>query len=279
MYDSHAHVISDDPVSFPAANPDEPEVAAFLASPFPATQLLRQMDECEVGKALVVQRGQIYAFDNRYVLAASAESGGRLKAVCGVNAQAEDCGSTVRQLQTAGAGGVRLMARMGAPDFAWLDGPASAGFWQASADLGLPVCVHFFSRNRDEGLARLDGLLDRYPVRDLVIDHLANGPIASSTDCGIDDALRRISERVNVSIKFTAIPLNDLASRGIDAGSVLAAHAALFGTERLVWGSDVTQSKGTYAEITASGRAAVAGFTDEDQERMLQGNVARIYGL
>lgn len=279
MYDSHAHVISDDLAAFPAMDAADPAVAARLRDPYTAETLLRDMDDAGVNKALLVQRGQIYGFDNRYILAAAGASGGRLKAVCGVDAADPGCGAAVRRLREQGAAGVRLMARLGERSFGWLDGEHAEGFWRAAVDCALPVCVHFFSWNREEGLERLERLLDRHPVAHLVIDHLTNAPIASAAECGIDAPVRRLSERASVTLKFTAIPLNDLAERGIDAGQVLKAYLALFGADRLLWGSDVTQSRGGYGEMVTSGRAAVAGFPADVRDRLLQANVARIYDL
>jgi len=279
MYDSHAHVISGNVRDFPPVAGADSTVVAKLATPFTAETLLAAMDRQGVGKALLVQRGQVYGYDNRYVIAAAATSGGRLKAVCGIDATDPDCGGQVRDLHAQGAAGVRLMAPMGERGFEWLDGAQADGFWRASADLGVPVCVHFFPWNRDEGMQRLGHLLDRYSIADLVIDHLANGPIASAEACGIDDLLRRLSERRNVALKFTAIPLNDLMDRGIDAGAVVGAYLELFGPDRLLWGSDVTQSRGEYGDLVASGRAAIAFLPAAVQDALLRANVARIYAL
>jgi predicted TIM-barrel fold metal-dependent hydrolase len=279
MHDSHAHIIADNFERYPPANPADPTIAAILREPFTADRLLAQMDAASVGKALVVQRGQVYGFDNSYVIAAAAQSGGRLKAVCGIDAGKADCGNELARLHAQGAAGFRLMAPFGDKSLDWLDGPAAAAFWAAAAAAGAPVCVHFFNWNRQDGLDRLDALLETYPIADLVIDHLTNGPIENVDQCGIDAGVLRLSERHNVSLKFTAIPLNALAERGIDAGAVLAAYLAIFGPERLLWGSDVTQSKGTYAQIVATGRSAVASFPEPIQTKLLQSNTARIYGL
>lgn len=289
MYDSHAHIISDDAVAYPPAHAADPQVAAKLEDAFTAGRLLARMDHCGVTGALVVQRGQVYGYDNRYVLAASAASGGRLRAVCGIDATDPDCGGAVRRCREAGAVGVRLMARMGSGGFDWLDGPDAGAFWTAAEETGLPVCVHFFGWNREEGLARLERLLDRHALAHVVIDHLTNSAITGPDDgsdpavsmaaLGLDEAARRLADRGNVALKFTAIPLNDLAARGIDATAVIGAWLALFGAERLLWGSDVTQSRGDYEELVASGRAAVAALPDPVRHLLLHGNTARIYGL
>lgn len=279
MHDSHAHIISDNLTQYPPANAEDPRIAVMLGDAFTAERLMAQMDDCGVAKALLVQRSQVYGFDNRYVIGAAAESGGRFKAVCNIDVRRDGCGDDVARLHSDGAAGFRLMTGLRDTSFDWLDGAASLPFWAKMADLGAPLCVHFFGWNRLEGLSRLDQLLDRYPLSHVVIDHLTNGPIESAADSGIDEWVHRMAGRTNVALKFTAIPLNGLAERDIDANAVLAAYLALFGPDRLLWGSDITQSKGSYPEMVASGRKAVAGFPEEVQAKLLAENVARIYGL
>lgn len=279
MHDSHAHIISDNLAKYPAANPDDPKVVEVLNDPFPAERLIDEMTSCGVSKALVVQRGQIYGFDNSYVIDAAKASNGKLKAVCNVDISQNACGDEVTKLHGSGAAGFRLMANIQDKTFNWLDGPNAPAFWSSVSDLCVPVCVHFFVWNRDEGLTRLETLLDKYPVTQLVIDHLTNGPIGNEVDSGIDDLVRRMGDRANVSLKFTSIPLNSLAERQLDASRVLDAYLAIFSADRLLWGSDVTQSKGSYAEMVARGRQAVERFPQDIQTKLLEANVARIYNL
>lgn len=279
MHDSHAHIISDNPTRYPVVNPDDPRIATLLRDAFTAERLMEQMDDSGVSKALIVQRSQVYGFDNLYIIEAAAASNGRLKAVCNINAREDGCRQDVAQLHASGAVGFRLMADIDDKSFEWLDGPAATAFWIKASELATPVCVHFFRWNREEGLARLDTLLDHHPVAHVVIDHLTNSPIESVDKCGIDDWVRRMADRKNVSLKFTAIPLNELAERDIDVNDVLNAYLAIFGPDRLLWGSDVTQSKGAYAELVAKGAGAVTTLPPDVQTCLLESNVARIYNL
>jgi L-fuconolactonase len=277
MFDSHAHIVTADTAAWPVARPDDPAVRQILARAYPAEALIADMDAQGVARALVVQRGQIYGFDNRYVLAAAAASGGRLRAVCGVDAGDPGCAATLHGLHRAGAAGFRLMARPGATDFAWLDGDGTGAFWPTAAALGLPVCVHLFGWNRFEGLVRLAALLHRHRVEHVVIDHFSNAPIAGPDDCGIDEPLRAIAGLPGAVLKFSSIPLNALAERGIDATPVIDAYLDLMGRERLIWGSDITQSAGSYATMVARGRVAVAHLPAATQDLLLNTNTARLY--
>ena len=61
--------------------------------------------------------------------------------------------------------------------------------------------------------------------------------------------------------------------------TIAAEVSQLVGAERLTWGSDVTQSAGSYAEMVALARDAVRDFDATTQQLLLAGTVARVYGL
>ncbi len=279
MLDCHAHIISGDREKFPPAHLGNDKIDQLIDNAFDSERLIGAMDDQGVDRALVVQRGQIYGFDNSYVCTAAQASCGRFLAVCNINGRDPGNLEQARICQAEGAAGYRLMGRPDEIGFDWLDGPDCQPFWRWLADEGAVICVHLFPSNRDEGLARLAELLAKYPVHHLVIDHLANGPITSESEVGIDDALKRLADNANVALKFTAIPLNSLAEQGIDAAAVLARYIALFGADRLLWGSDITQSAGTYANMADLARRAVAGFDTDTRAMLLHDNAVRIYGI
>ncbi|MGR4863111.1 amidohydrolase family protein [Caulobacter sp. LARHSG274] len=277
--DCHAHVVTADRIAFPPVRADDAAIDVVVARNFDTQQLLGDMTAQGVGQALLVQRGQIYGFDNSYICEAAAKSGGRLKPVCAINARQEGCGQVAHDWRRRGATGFRLMAGLHETGFEWLDGPYAKGLWDAAADWQLPMCVHLFPKARSEGLERLIALTDRYPKLPIVVDHLTNVVITGPGETGIDDLLRRLAERPNVILKFTTIPLGGLKERGLHAAEVLRAYIALVGPERLTWGSDVTQSAGSYAEMVALARDAVGQFDAATQRLLLAGTVMKTYGL
>jgi predicted TIM-barrel fold metal-dependent hydrolase len=278
IVDSHAHVVAGDLMTFPPAQPDDPGVQAVLARPFPAESLLRNMDETGVRQALLVQRGQIYRFDNSYICEAARESGGRLHAVCAIDARREDCADQARAWADRGAVGFRVMAYNGEQNTDWFTGENAKGLWRQCADLGLPLCVHLFPNLRTAGLEALALLLGEFPAVSVVLDHLGNPGSVSAADPGLDAAITRLADRRNLYLKFTTIPLGQLDNEGEDTSAVLDAYISTFGAARLMWGSDVTQSPGDYGHMVNLARKATAGV-GEAQALML-GEVARtVYGL
>jgi predicted TIM-barrel fold metal-dependent hydrolase len=278
IYDSHAHLISSDRERYPPSMADDVPVDVF-DNPMTAERLLGEMDRNGVDHALLVQRGTVYGFDNSYVCDSARLYPGRLRAVCAIDARQPDCGKTARRWVEEGAVGLRVMEPVRGGDLSWLQGEAAEGVWRVAEVLGLPLCVHLFPWNRSQGLAAIDAGMAAHPDLAVVIDHFSNLPIDPSGQPQIDDALRRVAARPNAVLKFTTIPLGRLARDGIEAGPLVTSMAGLFGPDRLIWGSDVAQSAGTYAKMVALGRAAVRHLAPPEQAAILDGNTRRVYRL
>jgi predicted TIM-barrel fold metal-dependent hydrolase len=277
MLDSHAHILSRDTIRFPPAQTTPESLELLNKNAFPAEELLAAMDATGVQRALLVQRGQIYGADNSLVCHAAMAHPDRLRAVCAINTRTPDCLDAARSWLDAGAVGLRLMGGPQEPGLEWLAGESARAVWRLCADRGATLCVHLFRSRREEGLAQIMALLDTFALPTLVIDHLTNALIDDASG-GIDPALQQLSQRANVVLKFTTIPLGDLRQRGIDSGAVLAAYVGQFGSDRLIWGSDITQSPGSYSDMVALAREATSGLPGEVQRQLLGENAARIYG-
>ena len=66
IFDSHAHVISEDFDRYPAS-PLSGKLDRRLDDPMTAERLIREMDAARVRHAVLVQRAHVYGYDNRYV--------------------------------------------------------------------------------------------------------------------------------------------------------------------------------------------------------------------
>lgn len=280
MIDTHAHLVTSDTQSYPPSPPSGELKPGELDNGTTVERLLAEMDENGVEKAVLVQRGSIYGFDSSYVCDSAARRPDRLAAVCSIEATRPDCGEQVRYwIEQRGATGLRLMELVKGADFAWLDGPNARLAWEQAAALGAPMAVHFFPWNRAEGLTRLARILESTPGLEVVVDHFAaiksdSGP----PDHGVDELLKQIAAFDRASVKFTTIPLGRLDTAEIDFRLVVRRVADLFGPERMMWGSDITQSPGTYDYMVELGRRAVEQFSAAEQEQILAGTAHRVYG-
>jgi predicted TIM-barrel fold metal-dependent hydrolase len=243
-------------------------------------RLIATMDEANVDKAVLVQRGSIYGFDSSYVCDSAARFPERFAAVCSIDATRPDCGAGVHYWVTErGAAGIRLMELVRSSSLEWLDSPLARNAWAAAAELQVPVCVHFFPWNRKAGLSRLAGIMRDIHGLTVVIDHL--GAIRSEAgppDHGVDEHLEEVARLEGANVKFTTIPLGRLTQAGIDSAPIMERVMNLFGAERMMWGSDIAQSPGSYGYMVGLGRDAVSGMSSAQQEAVLGGTARRLYG-
>ena len=280
MIDTHAHLVTGDTGNYPPAPPSGALNPGDLDDPMTVERLLEEMDANSVDKAVLVQRGSIYGFDSSYVCDCAARFPGRLTAVASIDMRKDDCAERVEYwTKERGAVGIRMMEWVKGIDISWLDGEAARPAWQLAAERDIPVCVHFFPWNRAEGLARLDTILKEIPGLPVVIDHFAAiKSDAGPPDHGVDAPLEAVAAHDGVTVKFTTIPLGRLEANEIDFRPVVSRVADLFGPERMMWGSDITQSPGTYSHMTNLGLRAVAQFSNGVQEQILCGTAQRVYG-
>lgn len=277
LFDSHAHLIIDDPVHYPISPAGGAPAPVDLKDPMTAERLLGQMDSNGVERAVLVQRASVYGYDNRYVCESAARYPGRFSAVAAIDAASVDAPAQVRYwAREQGAAGIRLMEPVRGADLSWLVAPE---VWRAAADLDVPVCVHFFRWNRLAGLPALASILREFPDMAVVVDHLSNMNCESGPpDYGLDAPLLALVQYPRVCIKFTTIPLGPLARQGIDAAPILTRVTAEFGAARLMWGSDITQSAGTYAHMVELASRATASLPAATQRQVLYETAKAVYG-
>lgn len=280
MIDSHAHLVTGDTAAYPPAPPSGEFNGAELDNPMTVGRLLEEMDANGVEKAVLVQRGSIYGFDSSYVCDSAALHPARFAAVCSIDATQPDCGEKAGYwVRERGAAGLRLMELVGGTDISWLESPVARDVWKAAAELGVPICVHFFPWNRSTGLSSLKTILEDIAGLEVVIDHFgAIDSDAGPPDHGVDDLLEAVAAFDGVNVKFTTIPLGRLVDCGIDTRPVVRRVMDLFGAQRMMWGSDITQSPGTYDYMVDLGRQAVDGLASAEQDMILSGTAQRIYG-
>jgi predicted TIM-barrel fold metal-dependent hydrolase len=122
-------------------------------------------------------------------------------------------------------------------------------------------------------------VLERFPDTTVVIDHFSNMVAeAGPPDHGVDQLLLDVAAFPKVYTKFTTIPLGGLKAAGIDAAPVVARVVQAFGAHRVMWGSDIAQSPGTYAEMVQLGLDAVRTLGDTERADVLYGATAAVYG-
>lgn len=297
LFDTHAHLIADDPVRYPAGLlRGQSELP-----PFPPAvtddMLLRWMDAHDVARACLVQRAHLYGYDNSYVVDVAVRNPQRFTSVGVFDAQDPATPGIVdRLVRDQNLGGGRLCAvRPWELDTGWFNSPQAMKFWETAARHRLPVALIFFHYHLSYGLPALKVVADLFPELPIIIDHVG-APHASHTevawgkergydmdapggpDYGLVGAMTPFKDQKNVSFKLTQINVERLRDANIPLGAFVRRLTDLYGPDKLIWGSDIGQSRGTYAEMTAAAREAAAELDEQEKARFFYGNAAAIYG-
>ncbi|WP_336980564.1 amidohydrolase family protein [Altererythrobacter fulvus] len=297
IFDTHAHVLSADREKYPFGPLRGGAVPPVSAVVHRVEDLVREMDECGVARACLVQRATLYGYDNSYALDAAAQLPERFVPVVVLDAQEPSSPAKLRALtREHRLGGVRLVApTLTRDDTAWLDSTQALEFWKTAADLGLPVTVILYWLNKAAGRQALLNVARHITGIPILVDHVglphpstpektwcqANGhdcSIPSGDDFGIAQHISRFDDLAHVRLKVTDINFDRLHDAGLDAALFLRALADRFGAERLVWGSDVGQSPAPYAEKLARLAACAAHLSESERAGLFGGNAQEIYG-
>ncbi|WP_404712077.1 amidohydrolase family protein [Sphingomonas sp. MMS24-J13] len=299
LFDTHAHLISDDWASYPTRAwsadlpvPDRPDYTVT------AEALIALMDEYDVPTACVVQRGHIYGYDNSYIIDSARAHPGRLLPVVILDTQDHQTPDRFRDMvRNDRVRGFRMAAtRPYHLDTAWMNSPSAMAVWRACADLNVAMTLIFFQDHVTYALPALKMIAQMYPHLPILIDHVGT-PYAASNyemefaasqgrtiampgppDFGIDGIVSIFADCPNVFFKLTEINFERLDDAGHSPARMIRRLADRFGAERLVWGSDVGQSvRWSYPEKVAIARAAADLLKPDERALFLHDNAARIY--
>ena len=287
LIDSHAHVISDDFDTYPVGPIGGQLKPGVVDQPITGESLLRTMDANGVERAVLVQRAHIYGYNNDYVVDCAAKYPDRFSSVCCVDAREQDAAEKLTYWVTQrGAMGVRLMAPVASghltaandPGNVWFGGETALEVWKAAGRLRIPLCIHYIPGNRLNGLCELSKIAQRMPDVDVVVDHISNiDPTAKAPYFGIDEALLSLVPLRNVYLKLETINLAKWQTFGTNGSDVMSALLGYFGPDRIVWGSDIGQTKIQYSEMLDLANKALEPFDDGVRSAILGRTTDKLY--
>ena len=297
LFDSHAHLVADDKVAYPrnpmirpaSAPPRLPGVIGTPGGhhgPNPinevpdALRMLDWMKEENVDGGVAVQKRMIYRYDNSYILDSSDKYPEIFSAV--VILDAEDAGTPdlVRSyIKNNGLAGVRLFGgRKEDGSMPWLNSPQALKTWEVAEEAGLVMDVEVLSHGGGGPSApALIELARRYPNVSLVLDHLLEPEASEGDNYGLDENFELLVPEKNIFFKFTSINLDILREEGIPADKVLRRAVDMFGADRIMWGSDIGTSSGTYKDMVQRMLDASVLLTAEEKKAVLHDTGRRVF--
>ena len=285
LFDAHAHLKSDDlhdyphaPTPGPAPAPSAGQLTWPGTAPQPTTEtpevvrVLRWMDQNGVAGGAAVQHRGTYGVDNRYLLDCTDQYRTRLVPVPVLDAEDPTTPDTVRQMIVQhGLAGVRLTGiRSSDGSFPWLSSPAAQRTWAVVNESALAMDLMTLPPGSlPAALGEYVRLAQQYPKARLVLDHCAWLPAAGPPDYGLGATYRALVAERNIYLKFTTVNLEALRLAQVKARDALRHYVAVFGADRLMWGSDIGSSSGLYAEMVARIVAASSGLSRRDRRAVL----------
>ena len=294
IYDSHAHLISDDETRYPMSpvpfGPNRPTRFAnggvagrpggqHGANPYnakpTAEQMIQWMDAEGVLAAAVVQKARFYNTDNRYILDAADLFPKRMRAIVVVDPNAPETPQMIRDYAKRDIIGVRFFGASVEDRGEWLNTPSAYAAWSLADELGLLIDIEAPVVGALALLPVVEDAADRFPNLRIVMDHIFL-PETTEPNFGIGPAFEGVAKRPNISVKFTSINMDASREFGADPAAVLRRAVDFFGADKVMWGSDIGTSSGTYKEMVTRAFDAARLLTDAEKRKVFHDTGRRI---
>lgn len=215
--------------------------------PFAADEAISAMDTAGVDRLFAVPASWDVK-GNDLVLQCAKDHPDRFAAICVLSLQRPEARDSLARLVDAGVDGIRQVFPPGMST-SWLSDGTADWLWPELERLNVPLMI--WAPAELQAIAKI---ASTHPGLCIVLDHM-NLDVHSSLDAATDavQELARLSGFPNVYVKLSALPcyatdeypftsVHDLVRRCIDE----------FGTQRLMWGTDLSRLPCSYREALTS---------------------------
>ena len=286
VVDTHMHVWANDASRFPYAHPYvAPDTG--LRGDGSVETLIADMDRHGCTHCVLVQVIH-HGWDNRYVAACVRRYPRRLRAHGLIDPTDPKVADRLEYwMKEHGLHGMRFSAiyyrNGGHGGDSWLDAPETHELWRRAASLG---AVFNFFIHCDQ-LPRLARMVEAHPDVPVVVDHL--GQVELGQEDPEPDFRRLIDIARYESVRVKVSELTSVSASGVypfeDAWPYVKRVHEAFGPDRLLWGTGYPGGARAEYERPALDReielirSVIPFFTDEDREKILGRNAARLWGF
>lgn len=300
LYDSHAHLVSDDDARYPRnpfkitgpdGGPPPPLKPPFgpgtvgipggMHGPKPtnekptAEQMHEWMAELNVTGIAAVQKGMIYGTDNSYIVDAADLFPEEMRAIIIIDPFEEKTLPMIRELAQRGIVGVRYFPVNVEDKVAWISSPEAVAVWALADELGLAVDFEGPPYDGEVMIPVIEHLADRFPKTPVVLDHLFM-PDITQPNFGMGSQFDGFAARDNISLKWTSLIMDVIREQGYAPEEVLRTAVDFYGADKIMWGSDIGTSSGTYKEMVQRAIDSTALLNDEERAKVLHDTGRRI---
>ncbi|QGZ65030.1 amidohydrolase family protein [Paraburkholderia acidisoli] len=296
LFDSHAHLVADDQSRYPR-NPMKrspnapPRLPGVIGLPGGAhgpnpinevpdvARMLPWMKEEGVEGAVAVQKRMIYRYDNSYILDSSDAYPEIFSAVVILDAEDAATPELVRSyIEKHGLTGVRLFGGRDTDGaMPWLNSPRALQTWAIANEYGICMDLEVLAvGGGGPSVPAIIELARQHPNVRVVLDHMLE-PEAEDENYGFDARFVPLAAEPNIFFKFTSINLDIYRETHTPADKALRAAVDMFGADRIMWGSDIGTSSGTYRDMVQRMLDAAALLTPEERHAVLYETGKRVF--
>ena len=255
LIDTHTHIVADDHAKYPF-DPGYP-ATWYQEIPVSAEKLWELMGESGVERALLVQGFGPYKYDNSYAADAAQRYPDRFSSVGVVDPEQDPVAKLTYWVKERGLRGVRLIVSADEANESWLD------VWEQAIALAVPVLVQIQAPQTPQ----LVQALQRFRETPIALDHCGFPDLSGGPPYANAKEFFALAEFPSVHLKVTSIVLQQAGQDGGDPRDLMTRLVGAFGAERLMWGSDYSQTNNrTYPEFAELARYASSGLSARDQE-------------
>jgi L-fuconolactonase len=296
LFDSHAHLVADDQTRYPR-NPMKrspnapPRLPGVIGLPGgkhglhpinevpDVARMLPWMRKAHVEGAVAVQKRMVYRFDNSYILDSSDAYPEVFSAVVILDAEDEGTPALVRSyIEKHGLAGVRLFGGRD-PDgtMPWLNSPRALQTWAVADEHGIVMDLEVLAiGGGGPSVPAIIELARRFPKVRVVLDHMLE-PEVEDDNYGFDERFAPLAAEPNIFFKFTSINLDIYRETETPAHEALRSAVDMFGADRIMWGSDIGTSSGTYEDMVQRMLDATRLLTDAQRDAVLHETGRKVF--
>ena len=249
IFDSHAHFYSADTAKYPAkADVDQRRLATIKISPMTPDVVVKQYwEQAGITKGTGVQYNTIYGTDNAYVLDVGAANPGRVLPVVILSATDPATPDTLRRMTRDNRiAGVRLFGSPVNGEFEFF-ADAALPAWKTVDELGIAMVLMLVGGDLDHTMGRVREFAKRFPNVRIVLDHLGYpDPKSFPSTFGLTPNHLAAAGQRNLYWKLSSYHLTTrLDPAKADLKGFVDYVAKLYGSNHMMWGSDIGNTPGT----------------------------------
>jgi L-fuconolactonase len=260
------------------AEPWDAKAESHLPDPMPAERMLKLMDEAGIDRTIISPAGVAPNRDPSCAQAATKKYPKRFRVMGWYLPKYEPHQKLLpKWLEQPGFCSIRVSLNEADHQKLFAEG-ALEPVWKACIDQDMPIAI--WTRS---GPALMEPVLTKYPTLRFIVDHFAWAVPGEAREAKMK-AMESLARFPNVTVKVSSLPLvsGSYAPEYEDLHPLIKRAHAAYGAERLMWGSDQTQtmgkSRGTYAENADIIRKYAAAYLPAaDIQMMMHGTATKVF--